>query len=236
MQQFFIEGSAQEKIILSDKQVFQILNVLRYKVGSQFIVVDTFNTACLVKVISTEPFLVDKVEYIERKSNATKVNLMACLIKKDKWEWLLQKACEFGANEITPIISERCVVKLDDRLDGKYKRWESILKEACEQTRVSYITKLNNPVKLKNLKLQNGVNIVAYESEDNLQLVDFLMNNNYSEINILIGPEGGFSEHEIEYLANIGFVVTSLGERIYRAESAALYCLSTIDNVSRLKK
>ena len=143
----------------------------------------------------------------------------------------MQKATELGVRKVALIASERTVVKYDEKdIDKKLVRFNKIMKEASEQSHRIILPALLGIFNLKNLPKEvfSDLNYVAYEKDANDTSGAFSNLSKGKSISILIGPEGGFSEQEINHLTNQGFIRTSLGKRILRAETAAIYSLSVI--------
>ena len=115
-------------------------------------------------------------------------------------------------------------------IDKKLLRFKKIMKEAGEQSHRLIVPELLGIFNLKRLPKEclSDLNYVAYEKDANQIESAFQGLKKYKSISILIGPEGGFSETEIDSLVKQGFVRTSLGKRILRAETAAIYALSVI--------
>ena len=133
--------------------------------------------------------------------------------------------------KVALIITERTVVKYENKdIDKKLIRFNKIVKEASEQSHRLVVPELLGIFDLKKLPdtIKCDINYVAYEKDANQ--VDNIFPNfeKGKSISVLIGPEGGFTEQEIAYLSNNGFIRTSLGKRILRAETAAIYALSVL--------
>ncbi|MBO5004728.1 MAG: 16S rRNA (uracil(1498)-N(3))-methyltransferase, partial [Clostridia bacterium] len=167
------------------------------------------------------------------------IHLYQGLPKADKMELIIQKTIELGINSITPVEMIRCVVKLDEK-DAKKKieRWQKIAEVASKQSGRDIIPKINSIIKLKDIEkilADYDLLLVAYEKEENNTLKQELLNlkekmKEKSNLNIaiLIGPEGGISESEIEYLKQIETKIITLGKRILRTETVALAMTSII--------
>ncbi len=140
----------------------------------------------------------------------------------------LQKAAELGASRIVPVITRRTIIHLEDKeIAKKLERWNKITLEACQQSNRTSLCEVCRPIRLKDVvEYRQDINLVAYENEDTRKLRDCLGN---GSICIVVGPEGGFEESEIEFLEEAGFTCVSLGTRILRAETAGMYALSVID-------
>ena len=164
---------------------------------------------------------------------------MQGLAKADKMELIIQKSTELGVKEITPVNMERCVVKVNGKDEArKIERWQKIAEVAAKQSGRNIIPKVNNIIRLKDIEkilIDYNCILVAYEKEENNTLKHELLNlkkeikeKNNLNIAILIGPEGGISENEIDYLKQIGTKIITLGKRILRTETVALAVSSII--------
>lgn len=156
-----------------------------------------------------------------------KLILAMALIRKEKMELVYQKAAELGATEIVPFVSSRCVVK-DDGRRGKMERRRSIVKSAAEQCKRNLIPEVHETIRFEQLEcIEADVKAAAYENarQSGIRLSQLPSGRS---ICVVIGPEGGFSEEENAWLNGHGFVSVSLGSRILRAETAALYACSVI--------
>ena len=154
---------------------------------------------------------------------------MVALTQREKFEWILQKCCEVGVDQITPILCERSIqISASDFLKKK-DRWQRILKEASEQSRRGIIPILNSPKPIQATFLDPApMKIIAWENEQNNRLVDVLSNQKFTDITLMIGPEGGFSEQEVEAAQVCGWIPFSLGKRILRMETAAIVACGII--------
>ena len=157
------------------------------------------------------------------------VTLIMALIRKEKFELILQKAAELGVSRIVPFESSRCIVHMRKEKSAKIaERYESILQSAseqCKRSRIPSIAEVKDFREILNEKSE--INLAAYEnagSETN-KISDYPHGRSVS---IVIGPEGGFSKEEVAQLAQAGFDPITLGPRILRAETAAFYALSVI--------
>ena len=159
----------------------------------------------------------------------TSVILCMALIRREKFEFVLQKATELGVSKIVPFESERCVVKdKKERSEKQSQRRSAIVLEAAEQCKRNRVPEVCPPVKLSDLAgFRSQLNLAAYEKagSESDHLNDLLP---ASSVTIVIGPEGGFSEQEIRILSEQGFIPVTLGNRILRAETAALYACSVV--------
>lgn len=223
-----------EKVILDENDIHHLLHVLRFKSNQEF--ETCFNgNVFRSKIVSVSPFSAQAIEKIETDSEFRQsVTLFFCLAKKDKIEFVVQKASELGATNLVLINSKRSVVKLSQNdFERKKQRYKSIAKEASEQCRRTTILNIYGLFELNELPMEFicNKNFVAYE-ENSGNTIDFfheLEKIHFGEsVSIFIGPEGGFEKEEIQYLENSGFKTVSFGKRILRCETAAVYGLSVI--------
>lgn len=235
MQQYFIESNINlnETVTLNREQAFHICTVLRMKSDDLIRVVDSSNEIYLCKIItvSKSECIVLPIELLDEDNEMkTKVTLIMSLIKKDKWDFLLMKATELGVYRIVPYEAKRSVVKASD---NKLERWTKIVTEASEQSKRNRVPIVEEVIKIKDIKnYVSDLNMVAYEKEKGSSNTLSSVINSQESITIVIGPEGGFDDSEIEVLNDLGFINVSLGKRILRAETAAFYALSLIDGLS----
>ncbi len=232
MKQVFLdlECNIQDSISLDEKQAHHIFDVLRTKKNEKIRVVDCNQNVFLAHV-ENKPYISIE-EQLENTKSSIETTLCCALIKQDKFEWMLQKACELQVTHIVPFISKNTIVKIDDKkIEKKLARWNEILISACKQSNQVHIPKIQSIVDIKNLfQYKSELNLVAYEKESDpsRHLAHYLKELNQS-VTICIGPEGGFEENEIAFLNEIGYANCSLGQSILRAETAACYVLSAIE-------
>lgn len=231
MRQYFIDQQVQlnENVRLSDEVAHHLINVLRYKENDFIRLVDKNSNVFLAELLFINQDVYAKcIEILDNKKDNKDIICCACMIKKDKWEWLIQKAVELNATKIVPIISQRTIIKNDqEKIERKLERWNKIALEAAQQSNRDKLCLVQRPIKLKDInKYLSEINIVPYEKEDSIKLIDLIED---KSITFIIGPEGGFEQSEIDFLTQLGFVSCSLGSNILRAETASLYTLAVID-------
>ena len=230
MRQYFVKEKLQcgSIVTLSEEIAHHLKNVLRKKSGEVIRLVDCQGSAFLARLIVDEEVQAQAYEQLASRRQRGRITCCPCLIKRDKWEMLIQKAAELGADRIVPVISSRTIIHIDEKeMDRKLARWNKIALEACQQSNRTDICVVERPVYLVNIaEYRSDNNLLAYENEANVQLLDLCDNR---DITIVTGPEGGFSSQEAEFLNSLGFQSCSLGERILRAETALLYALAVID-------
>ena len=224
-----IQGDYIEILDLSD--INHVKNVFRKNIGDKLRAVDGKNEYfCKIEEIDEKHI---KLKIIEKKEDKFSLNIKIdagiSILKGDKMDLTIQKLTELGINKIIPILANRCVVKLDKKKD----RWDNISKEALKQCQGINPTIIDDIKKMNELEFEKyDLIIVPYESEKNIYIKEILKNKDKEIKNILyiIGPEGGFENEEIELLKKREAKIISLGNRILRAETAAIVTGGVIIN------
>ena len=230
MPKFFIEANQMQenKITLSNSDMHHIKNVMRMKENDKVEVVYDKKTY-LCNLDNNLELHIDTV-INEDKELPKEIIAIIGLVKEQKMDLVLQKLTELGVSKIIPVNMERSIVKLDTKKeDKKLIRWNTICKEASEQSHRTNIPLIKGLYKLKDLENEEGLKIVCStklaKSFKNTLKNDF----NCGKINIVVGPEGGLDPKEEEKLVSFGYLRTSLGPTILRAETAPLCVLSYIN-------
>lgn len=206
--------------------VKHIAKVLRLRVGDAVQLCDGNGRECeaVIKSVSQDAVAFDTEPWREAKSEPlVKITLFQCLPKAGKMETIIQKCVELGACGFVPVQSERCVVVLKPPYEGRIERWQRVSEEAAKQSRRGIIPKVEMPVSLDKLDFTGfDTVLVAYENEQTVSLKTALRAASPNRVAIVIGPEGGFSDAEIETLTKKGARSVSLGTRILRTETAGM--------------
>ena len=233
MQQFFVKTSLTQNqaFSLDPEQTHQCINVLRYQSGQKVVCVDADQKRALCRLeVQVSNAFATPIEFLKQSSEMKiKVTLIQALIRKERWEFLLQKATELGVYRVVPLILRRNVVKWD-KTESQHKRvrYQKIMQEASEQSKRTYVPELMDVITIDEIKAYlSDNNLVCYENESAHFIKDVL--HPKQSITLVCGPEGGFDPSEIEQLKEMGFNIVHLGARILRAETASLYILSAVD-------
>ncbi len=235
MQQYFIPSITKvgEDVFLNSEQAHHILTVLRMKDHAIVRIVDAASTIFLASIQKVNKEVKATIlEQVEDKTKLPiKVTLVQGLIKGEKWDFLLQKTSELGVHTIVPFSSKRSVVKTKkESIDKKLMRWNKISLEACEQCKRSTLVQIEEPISFSEItNYKSQLNIIAYEDADcESESLGKIMkqNPNITSITFVVGCEGGFDKEEVAYLEKHGFQRVSLGTRILRAETAAMYVVN----------
>ncbi|SDS97288.1 16S rRNA m(3)U-1498 methyltransferase [Halopseudomonas xinjiangensis] len=157
--------------------------------------------------------------------SSLKVHLGQALSRGERMDWAIQKAVELGVSEITPLFTERCEVKLQgERADKRQSHWQQIAISACEQCGRSVVPPVHPPQPLDAWQgsLDADLRLVLHHRTDQ----DLTQVSSPRKLAVLIGPEGGLSEEEIERSIAQGFVAARFGPRVLRTETAPIVALS----------
>ncbi len=216
---------------LDDDAANHIGRVLRMKEGQQVLLFDGSGAEFPAVIIESgkKQVVVDITERVERSSESPlDLHLGQVISRGDKMEFTIQKSVELGVNTITPLLSERCGIKLDEkRFEKKLQQWQKIAISACEQCGRNVV-----PVIRPVMQLEQW----CAEPSEALKLnlhprAKYSINTLPEPINkvrLLIGPEGGLSEQEIDMTTEYNFEETLLGPRVLRTETAALTAITAL--------
>lgn len=232
MQQYYVNYSINTDMLVhfDDEQCHHIMKVLRMKSGDKVYAVDVNEMKYLVEVEITDTVIGHILEKKESSNEmGIRIYLAQGLIKGERWDYFLQKACEFGATDIIPLVLKRNVVKVNDGYEKKIERFNKIAKEAAEQSKRDILPVVHKPITLKELiGVDADMKIVAYENEAGSASLKDLLCQDIHSIIFVAGSEGGLAPEEVEFLEENGYHCVGLGPRILRAESASLYFLSAL--------
>ena len=190
---------------------------------------DVLGPHCQVGLCTRKNVTVNVSERIERSSESPlDLHLGQVISRGDKMEFTIQKSVELGVNTITPLISERCGVKLDTkRFEKKLAQWQKIAIAACEQCGRNTV-----PVIRPIMQLEEWCSEPSEALKLNLHpRAKYSINTLPEPINkvrLLIGPEGGLSAEEIGMTEQYKFEETLLGPRVLRTETAALTAITAL--------
>ncbi|MFG6148471.1 16S rRNA (uracil(1498)-N(3))-methyltransferase [Halobacillus sp. B23F22_1] len=242
MQRYFVESLNMEQthVYIKGEDVHHIVNVMRMVEGNKLICVhpDEGTALCsILRIEGSEQVLCKIEEWITQEIELpVKVTVVQSLGKGDKVEQVVQKGTELGADSFIPYQADRSIAKWDaKKSDKKIWRLEKIAKEASEQSERTYIPEVKKLMKINEIVSLEGYDykILAYEGEarnghsETIKII-FEKVQPGNSIIIAFGPEGGFSEKEVETFLQSGFQAIRLGPRILRMETAPLYFLSAL--------
>ena len=223
-------------IISLPKEIAHYLsNVLRLRVDDELLVFNSQQGEYRASVIAVAKRAVD-IELIEKKrgvidsakSASLSIHLALGLSRGDRMDFAVQKSTELGVNEITPLYTEYGEVRLKpERVEKKLQHWKKIAISACEQSGRLDIPVIHTPISLMELSLAESVNKWMLEPSGSDALPQSIAVNS---VMLVVGPEGGFSENEIDWAQCNDFQIVALGSRILRTETAPVAALAILQH------
>lgn len=235
MHRFFIPQLYAAEMIIKDVDAKHISKVLRMQLGDKIQIVSDDGVTAIAEIVSLQAdnVVVKCLEKLaESHEPSVKITLAQGLAKGEKMDFIIQKAVEMGASSIVPVAMEHSVVRFEGaKADKKIERWQKIAEAAAKQSKRDIIPQVQAVQTMQQMLANNDLQhkIIAYECEDRLGLKTALQScDNLQELLLIIGPEGGISEFELELARKNGAVPVSLGKRILRAETAGVVALSAI--------
>lgn len=217
-------------LILIQNSSKHLVNVLRKKEGSLIELFDGKGSSCTAEIISSQKKrvkvkLVEELVFQDRKG--IKISLGQSLIKTEPFSFSIQKATELGVASISPLYTERTVIKLKSNSTKSRKaRWQSIATHACQQCGENWLPDINEIQRLEDWAqaVKAKHKIVLYpNAETKLSSLTF-----DDSVAIAVGPEGDFTDSEINLLTEKDFLPVKLGERVLRADTAVISVVSAI--------
>ncbi|MFL0251188.1 16S rRNA (uracil(1498)-N(3))-methyltransferase [Clostridium neuense] len=239
MHKFFVakENIVSDIVNIYGDDVKHIYKVLRLKEGEKISINNCSGEEFIAEITHIDKNVVEAkiTEKLEiNNESPLDVYLFQGVPKAAKMDIIVQKGCELGLKEINPVIMKRVVVKSEMKEFKKLDRWNRIAFEACKQSKRSLITKVNNVIEFNDMlyKLKDfDLVLVPYENQTGIGLkkvMQEIKGGNIKSAAVVIGPEGGFDEEEIEELKQIGAHIITLGPRILRTETAGFVCTSLV--------
>jgi 16S rRNA (uracil1498-N3)-methyltransferase len=201
--------------------------VLRARVGQEFDIA-TSTSVRRGRIISIDESRVEFELGDEIPASAIpNVTIALSLFKFDRMEWAIEKCTELGVAQIVPVIARRTEAHLATAASKRWERWQRIAVQASEQSRRASPPEIRLPLKLKEaLELPGDRRIVLAESEKTVTLKDALQSSSAGDVVLAVGPEGGWTDAEMEMFCGAGWISASLGSTILRAETAAIAALA----------
>lgn len=239
----YIDEANARITLTNSNQVHQISRVLRAKPQDTFELLDGDGNLyiCILSQITRNQVVaeISSVQHEPRNNNRPLLNVVIALLKGDQFEMAIQKLSEIGISSITPCTTTNSIVRLNESdLEKRYERWLSIAREATEQSEGFYLPRLNTlsnfEFVLKDLSCkERSLNIMLAERHASPPLLHVIetgiMTHSINEINLVVGPEGGFSNQEFELAQELAFKFASLGKRVFKAGTAAITAAAAVN-------
>ncbi len=233
MKRIFLEDLTAAELKISGQDARHLAYSLRARRGDKIRAVDRAGNCAVIELIdfNNDSVKARRIGEMQKVIVERKIILADCLPKQNRFETIIEKATELGVDKIQPLISERTIARPKDKLE----RWRRIAKESSEQCGRDTIPEIGDLRKLDDwlkeifpLK-ENWLFLFCWELEKVMTVREVLSANKNSNVVVLIGPEGGFSEREVLAIKSAGGVSASLGSRILKTDTAAISVLAMIN-------
>ncbi|MBW4616878.1 MAG: 16S rRNA (uracil(1498)-N(3))-methyltransferase [Desmonostoc vinosum HA7617-LM4] len=214
----------QEQILLTKEQQHYLIRVLRLREGDRFIAMDGLGKSWLAQLQQEQAQVLEPLT-VESELPVS-INLVVALPKGNGFDEVVRTSTELGVACITPVLSDRTLLHPSPQ---KLERWRRIATEAAEQSERAFVPTILEPVAFSTwLSFVNSHQYICVARGNFPHLKDCLHHKEQANIVIAIGPEGGWTDKEIENAIASGFQPVSLGRRILRAVTAPIVALSLI--------
>lgn len=225
-----------DHINITGEDVVHIRKVLRLVPGDNIVVCDGEKSDYEAVIEEIKPdYVRARIKCINTSNTEplVEVSLFQGIPKSDKMDYIIQKCVELGVNRIVPVVTERTIVRIENGKAGaaKTERWQRIALEAAKQCNRGIIPRVEQPVGFEEalgLSLKAQISIIPYEYEQKNGIRTFITGKEIERIGVFIGPEGGFSEKEIDKAVEEGIIPVTLGPRILRTETAGVAVMAIL--------
>ena len=230
MQRYF---AVDKDLNISDKDKHHIINVMRMKLNDKIeIVYNEKVYMCEINDISKKDVSYSVKDIIDVNNELhLKVTIAVSLVNEKKLDFILQKCTELGVYDFILVNSDRSKIKIDGKEKKKIERWNTITKEAAEQSHRNIKPIVRDIMSINDvLKLDYDLKLTCSTKENEKTIKNVLQNStNCDSIIIVVGPEGGLTVSEEEKLEKNGFIPVTLGNLILRTETVPIYIMSLVN-------
>lgn len=162
-----------------------------------------------------------------------RIVLFPFLLKARKLDDVIRQACEAGVSAIVPVVGDHCVAKLDDDGPKKVQRWATIAKEAAQQSGNPRVCEIGTPVESRRLAQgwDEGPLLFFHQTPLDTGSLHGYLSSRPKTVGLIVGPEGGLSEAEIEVFRSLGALPVWLGPFVLRAETASVYAVAAVNTI-----
>ncbi len=233
------ELAKDKKVALTPAGVSHVAKVLRARIGDTVAVFDGAGNEyrATIDAITAKNVVVTLTEAVATASESPlKITLVQGISRGERMDWVVQKTTELGIAAIVPVITGRSVVKLDrDQAAKRHEHWRNIAIGACEQCGRAQLPELHPPISLGGFLEKNHRASVKWvlDPAATQSLIGLCesRNTDTSDLQLLIGPEGGLGDDELAAAKRAGFVPVCLGPRILRTETAAVAAIALVQGM-----
>lgn len=231
---FFVPQIRRGTAELTGPEAEHLVRVLRVEPGQIYEISDNQDLYLAeIEVARKSAVSFRVLERLELPGPSVRIVLLAALIKFDRFEWLIEKATELGAATIQPIDTVRTERGLAEASTKRLIRWQKVALEASQQSRRVHLPQIEQTVPFaKAVDVKSNVHLLLDESPQAPPILQILPNERTATdcVALLSGPEGGWMEEERRKATGSGWLPCSLGQRVLRAETAALAALAVIQS------
>ena len=219
----FIEAVAPQVTVTGD-EFHHSIRVVRARVGEEVELFDRAGNAAkgVVESIDRDRAVIRAGEALPSRESHLAIHLAMAIIQLDKFELVLQKATELGVKTVIPLVTERVELR-PERYSGKMERWNKIVFEAVKQCGRTMVPKIEEPASFEDVIGRSGEKVLF-----DADAPSTTGRSATTDLTILIGPEGGWSEDELRAARERGVHFERLGPRRLRAETAALAAVAVL--------
>ena len=240
MPRFFInpESWDTDDLKLDGDEFHHCINVLRLQEGDPIIIFNGqgIEMETIINSVSKKTAYLNGQGQKQSPSAKTKIALGQAIPKGKNMDLIIEKATELGVNQIYPIVTERTIIRLNEReIIKKQGKWQRVAIEACKQSGQNWLPKVNKPQKISSIlestfkEFELVLIASLQESAEHLKsILSTIRNKNLESVFILIGPEGDFTPSETNKIIEAGAKPMTLGPITLRSETAAIYAISII--------
>lgn len=231
MQRYFGQEKIDDTFLLKAEDIYHIKTVMRMSDADEIeVVYDKKVYLCTLENVSKDITIRIVEEIPSQMLNGPRIVLIIPFLKEQKMDLIFQKGTELGVDEFIVVPTERSVVKIEEKKGSvKVERWSRICKEASEQSMRTTIPNVRIEREKEKLCLLDGIKLLCSTQEKEKTIKNILKNTSICDtINMMIGPEGGFSSQEELYFEKKGYIKISLGASIMRVETVPIFLSSII--------
>jgi len=230
---FFINSKEinADRAFLKGSEHHHLARVLRLKSGDDIYIFTENKEEYLAEVIKIErersTFLIKKKIKDKGVESSLKIILLQAIARGSRMKMIVQKATELGIEALVPLISERS--EHPKNVDDKLKRWQRIALEAAKQCGRTRGIKISPIIKIEEIDFNQlaGLKLILWEKKGR-GIKEIINESSISDIALMVGPEGGWTDREIDWVINNGFMPINLGPRILRTETASIAAISIL--------
>lgn len=238
MSRFYVpKESVRGNIInISGKEAHHILDVMRLKVPDKVVTFDGTGKEYtgFIKEVRAKSAIIEIVETrMPRGRESSGITLVQAIPKKEKMDYIVEKATELGVSKIIPLVTDRTIPNWDaPKKAASVERWRKIAMEASKQCGRADIPEIDSIKNFRDIAAEASsydLALIAALDEKAIKLKDALKGFAGGKVLIAIGPEGDFTAGEIEEARDNGFKLVSLGSRVLKSDTAGLFVLAILN-------